>query len=88
MRADQQVVTRAEATCISLVFETQSCGARDKQHEFVLLLVVPKTLRRRLPPRNNPLNMGASGFVQRFEKFVDHWPIDIIEEIAQRVHQR
>lgn len=88
MRGDQQVVTRGEVACLRLVFEPQSCGARDKQYEFVLRLVVPKTIGRRLAPRNNPLNMSAGGFVQRFEKFVDHWPIDIIKQVTHRVHQR
>lgn len=88
MRGDQQVVTRAEAARTRLVFETQPRGARDKQYELVLLLVVPKTIGRSVPPRNNPLDMSASGFMQRFEKFVGHWPIDIIEEVAHPVHQR
>ena len=88
MRGDQQVVTRAEAARVRLIFETQSRGARDKQYELVLLLVVPKTIRRSVPPRNNSLDMSARGFVQRFEKFIGPWSIDIIEEIAHRMHQR
>lgn len=88
MRGDQQVVTCGEVACASLVFETQSCGARDKQHEFILLLVIPKTLGRSVPPGNNPLDMSASGFVQRLEKLVGPWSIDIIEEITHPVHQR
>src|SRR5262245_47498423 len=43
-----------------LVLEPQPRRPRDDQHPFGLVLIVPKALRRDVPPRHDPLNPHAA----------------------------
>src|SRR5262249_34963036 len=59
MRSDIQAVAAPEYPRLALVFKAQPCGAGKHHYPFRFRLVIPKTRRTCLTPRNDPLDAQA-----------------------------